>query len=168
MSQIAKHAANNEPVNVSKWFNLYSFDAMGLLAFGREYGMLTRGEKPAELELLTEGMAPLALRLPPWFFRTLTAIPGLAAGYHKFIQFCVDELGRRVQQSEKGASPSTGTRDIVSWLLKAYKDVPHPEKDVMLQADTRLIIVAGSDTTAATLTFLMFHLAPMLQPTLVK
>ena len=47
----------------------------------------------------------------------------------------------------------------MGWLLKAYKEVPHPERDPLLQADARLIIVAGSDTTATTLSFLFYHLA---------
>jgi tryprostatin B 6-hydroxylase len=50
--------------------------------------------------------------------------------------------------------------------LKAYKDVPHPEQDTMLHADARLIIVAGSDTTAATLTYLFYHLAQ--EPAIVE
>ena len=153
IEQIAKH--KKEPVNVTKWFNLFSFDAMGLLAFGRDYGMLDKGEKPHELEMLDEGMQPLAYRLPSWFFRMLTQIPGLSAGYQKFVNFCISELTWRVRNAEEKKRDS----DIMGWLLKAYKDVPNPEKDTMLQADARLIIVAGSDTTAATFTYLFYHLA---------
>lgn len=172
VAQVAAQAARGQPVNVTKWFNLFSFDAMGLLAFGKEYGMLQKGEKPVELELLNEGMQPLAYKLPPWLFRLLTAVPGLAAGYQRFCDFCVNELTWRVRaqrapaaekkEKKRSDDPSTATLavpDIMSWLLRAYADVPHPERDGMLTADTRLIIVAGSDTTAATLTFLFFHLA---------
>ncbi|KAK4622300.1 Cytochrome P450 monooxygenase [Fulvia fulva] len=153
VDQIGKH--NGKPVNVTKWFNLFSFDAMGLLAFGRDYGMLDTGEKRHELEMLDEGMQPLAYRLPSWFFRMLTKIPGLSAGYQKFVNFCINELTWRVKHAEEKKRDT----DIMGWLLKAYKDVPNPEADTMLQADARLIIVAGSDTTAATLTYLFFHLA---------
>lgn len=47
----------------------------------------------------------------------------------------------------------------VSWILRAYKEIKEPGKDPMLQADARLIIVAGSDTTAATFTYMFYHLA---------
>ncbi|KAF2160726.1 hypothetical protein M409DRAFT_70258 [Zasmidium cellare ATCC 36951] len=153
IKQIGKH--KGEPVNVTKWFNLFSFDAMGLLAFGRDYGMLDKGEKPHELEMLDEGMQPLAYRFPSWFFRMLTQIPGLGEGYNKFVKFCVSELTWRIKHADQAKRDS----DIMGWLLKAYKDVPHPENDSMLQADARLIIVAGSDTTAATFTYLFYHLA---------
>lgn len=148
---------NGQPVNATKWFNLYSFDVMGRLAFGKDYGMLDTGEKHWALELLSEGMQPLAYLMPVWLFRMLTAIPGLAAGFQKFVKFCMDELSWRVEQSRN--AKDKGSADIMSSLLAAYKGVEWPEKDPMLQADARLIIVAGSDTTAATFTYLFYHLA---------
>jgi cytochrome P450 len=151
------------PVDVTKWFNLYSFEVMGRLAFGKDYGMLDSGEKHWAIQLLSDGMAPLGLNLPPWFFRMLISVPFLAAGYHKFVKFCTDETIWRVQndasKKTSASSDSSGGTDIMGWLLKAYKDVPHPEYDTLLHADARLIVVAGSDTTAATLTFLFYHLA---------
>lgn len=59
-----------------------------------------------------------------------------------------------MQNNEKGAG-----KDITGWLLKAYAGEKHPEADPMLQGDARLIIVAGSDTTSATLTYLFYNLA---------
>lgn len=135
---------------------MYAFDVMGQLAFGKDYGMLDSGEKHWALHLLSEGMAAAAYLMPSWLFRVLTAIPGLASGYHKFIQFCVDELSWRVENSKKA---NENGADITSWILKAYQGVEKPQRDPMLQADARLIIVAGSDTTAATLTYLFFYLA---------
>lgn len=128
-----------------------------MLAFGKDYGMLEKGEKHWALELLDEGMEPLAFFLPTWLFRFLTAIPGLAAGYHNFIKFCVDELNWRIDHAEE--QDKKGGTDIMSWILRAYKEIQQPGKDPMLQADARLIIVAGSDTTAATFTYMFYHLA---------
>lgn len=145
------------PVDVRVWFNLFSFDAMALLAFGKDYGMLEHGQKHWALELLDEGMQPLAYFFPSWFFRLMTKIPGAGAGYHKFVKFCVDELTWRVKNAN--AAESKGESDIMSWILRAYQDIERPEKDSFLQADSRLIIVAGSDTTAAAFTFLFYYLA---------
>ena len=110
-----------QPIDMRNWFNLFSFDVMAMLAFGKDYGMLQKGEKHWALDLLDEGMQPLAFFLPTWFFRALTAIPGLAGGYHKFIKFCVDELNWRIdhaaEQDKKGGS------DMMSWILRAYQEV---------------------------------------------
>jgi cytochrome P450 len=130
---------------------------MGRLAFGKDYGLVESGEKFEALEMLSEGMQPLAFLMPVWAFRMLVAIPGLSAGYQKFVKFCIDELTWRIENAEIADKPGRG--DIMSSILKAYKDLDKPQKDPMLQGDARLIIVAGSDTTAATFTYLFYHLA---------
>jgi tryprostatin B 6-hydroxylase len=51
-------------------------------------------------------------------------------------------------------------KDIMSWLLEAEPMSTDPYQNHMwLVGDSRLIIVAGSDTTAATLTYLWYYLA---------
>ena len=155
VSKIAGY--KGQPVDVKVWFNLFSFDAMALLAFGKNYGMLEQGEKHWALDLLGEGMQPLAYFIPTWMFRLLTKIPGAAEGYNKFVNFCQDELSWRVNNARE--ADKKGGSDMMSWILRAYQDIDRPEKDPMLQADARLIIVAGSDTTASTFTFLFYYLA---------
>ena len=146
-----------KPTDAKVWFNLFSFDAMALLAFGKNYGMMEKGEKHWALDLLDEGMQPLAYFMPTWLFRLLVAIPGAAGGFHKFVQFCVDELTWRINNANE--AESKGGSDIMSWILKAYQGIDKPQDDQMLRADARLIIVAGSDTTAATFTYLFYYLA---------
>ena len=53
------------------------------------------------------------------------------------------------------------TRDLFSWLIDAEKESNDPiHKDPRwLWGDSALIVVAGSDTTAATLTHIFYHLA---------
>lgn len=142
----------NEPIEMSKWFNLYAFDVMGRLAFGKDYGMLDSGQLHWALDLLSKGMEAAPSRLPVWMFRMVLAIPGATKDLFKFLKFCKDELEWRVNNKN-----SEG--DITGWLLKAYKDFKNPADDPMFQGDGRLIIVAGSDTTAATMTFLFYELA---------
>ncbi|TKA73897.1 hypothetical protein B0A55_03788 [Friedmanniomyces simplex] len=139
-------------INVSKWFMLYSFDVMGQLAFGKNYRMLDSGELHWALELLTAGMDASPPKPPVWLFRILVLIPGLMAGFHKFMAFCKSELKWRAEHKNPD-------HDITGWLLKAYEGVAHPEEDQMFQGDVRLIIVAGSDTTSACLTYLFYELA---------
>lgn len=152
---------NGEPVNVTKWFSLYSFDVMGSLAFGKDYGMLVSGEKQYAMALLSEALKLMAYHFPVWLVRILICIPGAGAGYAKFSQFCKHELMLRVRREIKTTDGNSVQRksDIASWLLEAYHGFDHPEFDPMLQGDCRLLIVAGSDTTSATLTFLFYHLA---------
>jgi len=85
------------PVNVAKWFNFFGYDVMGDLAFGKDFQMLESGNEHFAINLLNEGMQPMALMLPTWFFRVITAIPGLAAGYFKFIGYCNQQLQNRIE-----------------------------------------------------------------------
>ena len=139
-------------IDMRKWFNLYSFDVMGKLAFGKDYNMLDSGERIWALDLLAKGMEAAPPRLPAWIIRILLTIPFATRGFYRFLRFCHDELEWRVNNKSIDG-------DITGWLLKAYKDIESPADDPLLNADTRLIIVAGSDTTAATLTFLFYELA---------
>lgn len=132
---------------------------MSDLAFGKGFGMLDSGEVHWAIRLLNEGMDPMGLMFPSWFFRLLTAIPGAATGYWKFIEFCTEQLQKRMDIHGK---TDPDKPDISQYLIEHYhKSDPGVKKDLwyLLCGDSRLIIVAGSDTTAATLTHLFYHIA---------
>ncbi|PVH72767.1 cytochrome P450 [Cadophora sp. DSE1049] len=150
-----------KPLNSSLWFNYYSFDVMGELAFGQSFDMLKTGEKHNAIKLLHEGQRPLGIFSPmPWLMMIMMRIPGAGAGYNRWLAYCEEH-------AEKRKAMKMEERDIMSWLLEADPMSSDPFKEHMwLVGDARLIIVAGSDTTAATLTYLFYHLA--LSPTIVQ
>ncbi len=172
LDQILK--SSRKPLNMAELFNQYSFDVMGDLAFGRSFDMLTTGETHWAIKLLNEGMDPMGFGFPVWFFRFVVAIPGAAASYWKFIKFCSDRLGKRMQeQPQKRAALGDGKsaktegrggeeKDITYTLIEQFESLSEQDKKAalpMLQGDSRLIIVAGSDTTAATLVHMFYYLA---------
>ncbi|QSZ30648.1 hypothetical protein DSL72_000206 [Monilinia vaccinii-corymbosi] len=147
-------ASRGKPVNATCWFNSYSFDVIGDLAFGKSFDMLKTGEKHFAVKLLQEGLAPLGILTPiPWVFPILTKIPGAMGGFNDFITFCSKQIDIR-----RAKEPSVP--DIMTWLIDAHENDPDPiHKDPgWLYGDARLAIVAGSDTTSATLTYLFYHL----------
>ena len=55
MEQLKTHATN-EPVNVSQWYNWFTFDVIGDLAFGEPFGSLADGRSTSnstEIDILT-------------------------------------------------------------------------------------------------------------------
>ena len=94
ISQI--QAFDGRPFDAAKWFNLYSFDVMGDLAFGTSFNMLETSEEHWAIKLLNEGIEPLAWMFPVWFFRVLTAMPLLSRDWWRFIEYCAQRLDERM------------------------------------------------------------------------
>lgn len=99
----------------------------------------------------------------------MTKIPGLGSAYQKWVSWCEEQAVKRKEvsplSSGEGRVLSTAQRkvqerDIMSWLLEAEPMDPDPFRERMwMVGDSRLIIVAGSDTTACTLTHIFYHIA---------
>lgn len=104
-------------------------------------------------------MDDYGLQFPQWFFRLVTAIPGVTKGYWQFIGFCNKQLEDRVAAHSR-ADPDK--LDIIHTRIDHYSASPN-KADVwsLLCGDSRLIIVAGSDTTAITLSHLLYYTTRM-------
>jgi len=148
---------SGKSVDASNLLNLYSFDVMGDLAFGRSFNMVESGKVHWAIKLLNAGMDPLGFSFPSWFFRLVAAIPGASKGYWDFVGFCTKQLEDRIAVHGK---TDPAKPDITQTLIEHYnKSSDKKELWPMMCGDSRLIIVAGSDTTAATLTYLFYHIA---------
>jgi len=130
---------------------------MGDLAFGKDFGMLEAGDAHWAIKYLNDSMDPMGFQFPSWFYKLAMAIPGALKHYVEFKDFCSAQLANRVAVHDK-ADPDRP--DITQTLIEHYQKSDN-QKQLwpMLCGDSRLIIVAGSDTTAATLTHLFYHLS---------
>jgi cytochrome P450 len=142
-----------QPLDASKWFNYYSFDVMGDLAFGKSFDMLKKGESHFAIDLLHNGQMSLGVVGPvPWLLLLGTRLPIVSRPYWTFVNWCTEQV--RERQKMKVEEP-----DVMSWLLEGEPISEDPQVNEMwLSGDARLLIVAGSDTTAATLTHIFYFL----------
>ncbi|KAJ2903867.1 L-ornithine-N5-monooxygenase [Zalerion maritima] len=153
-------------MDVTKLFNMYSFDVMGDMAFGKSFRMLDLPEQHWVMDAMTNGaLKPHGWMLPMWLFLTLTAMPKLNEEWWKFINYCnamVDERVRELQgvvKEGKMEKEEKAEKDIMAWLLKPLEARDITERDMLqLYADSKLIMAAGSDTTTTTLTVLIYEL----------
>lgn len=130
---------------------------MGDLAFGKSFNMLESAGDHWAIKLLNTSQDDLGFALPPWFLRLCWHIAPLRATYDRFHEFCAAEIEERILLQGKQPNP-----DITHYLVEDLnaKDVEdQTAARPLLYLDSKLITVAGSDTTAATLTFLFYHLA---------
>ncbi|ENH61737.1 Averantin oxidoreductase [Fusarium oxysporum f. sp. cubense race 1] len=156
-TQILQHieALQDEPLDISMWFNFYSFDVMGDLAFGKSFDMLSNGTKHPFMELTHSHMLVAgSLSRLAWIFPLLKRIP--------IFNQKTCELEERIKQLvDWRIKNEPDVPDIFSWILRDYCRLIKPtgQETLNLYGDAQLIAVAGSDTTAASLTCLFFELA---------
>ncbi|PYI12717.1 benzoate 4-monooxygenase cytochrome P450 [Aspergillus sclerotiicarbonarius CBS 121057] len=144
-----------QPINVSDWFNFYSFDVMGDLAFGKSFNMLQNGVKHYFMTSLHADMTNVGVlgRLP-WLFPIFKATPVVNYEHKRFWEWVDKQVDDR-----KKTTPEKP--DVFEWLLKDYnaQEKPTFNDEMYLAGDAYLVAVAGSDTTAASLITLFFQLA---------
>ncbi|KAF5564804.1 cytochrome P450 monooxygenase [Fusarium napiforme] len=148
-------ASQSTPIDASLWFNFYSFDVMGDLAFGRSFNMLKNGTAHQFMELVHSNMLMAgSLSHLPWIFPLLKRIPVLNRKNLEFQEWLKQQVDWR--QKNKPDLP-----DVFSWILSDYDDLNNPtaQDTINLRGDAQLIAVAGSDTTASSLACLFFELA---------
>ena len=144
---------SGKSIDASAWFNYYSFDVMGDFAFGKSFNMLQTGSYHYAITWLDSSMTLLGRFTPiAWAVPVGAIAPIIGATFRRFIRFCNAQLDERRVAGSK-------VPDITSWLLKAAPDVNDLEATKWLHGDSRLIIVAGSDTVAIALTHLFYYLA---------
>ncbi|CAG8213831.1 unnamed protein product [Penicillium olsonii] len=157
--QLALHINKTlgQPIDASAWAMFLSFDIMGAVGFGKEFNNLGTGIEHPAIKGVHDHMGILGvLGHVPWFLNLASRIPGAASGYSSFFKWCGDEIERK----QKDWSADETPQDVVSWLLKAYveKDVSAAPSEAALHEDSRVVIVAGSETTATTLASVLYYL----------
>lgn len=159
-----KEEAKKPSVRITNWVNFYSFDVMGDIGFSRSFGMVEKGEEDPMIKLLHASMEPLSVFGHfPWALNLITRTAAGAKPLVEHINWTAKVLKERKQVRELEVH-ATGFQlmpeqitpkenDIFSWLL----DPNSPDVTQELNADSRLLVVAGSDTTAATLSFIAYE-----------
>lgn len=140
-------------MNASAWFNYWSFDVMGDFTFGKSFNMLKTGKNHFAIDWLESSMFLLGLFSPiPWAVPVGAIAPVVGTCFRRFIRWCNEQVDER--RDVKITVP-----DITSWLLKTAQDKNDIEATKWLHGDSRLLIVAGSDTVAIVLTHIFYYLA---------
>ncbi|ETN45185.1 uncharacterized protein HMPREF1541_10062 [Cyphellophora europaea CBS 101466] len=157
--------AGARPIDITERIRWFSFDVMGDLAFGRSFnGLQSETTHWAIDAIYDSNKTTVVVGCTPWLAHLLTRLPDWLNPQAALLRFSDASLQARQQLDPEEP-------DIMSHLLAAdafYAD-PKAQQDLM-KGDSRLIIIAGSDTTASTLTFLFYYLAsePQLQRRLRK
>ncbi|GAB1315434.1 hypothetical protein MFIFM68171_05644 [Madurella fahalii] len=142
------------PIDVTQWFAFFVFDIMEDLAFNKSSDMLSDGKEAYIFKTIRTDMYSIALFTHlPWMMTFLKRTPILNTNYKQFLHWIQKMIDERAQNEPE-------LPDIFSWILDAYRKGSKTKQDRLnLHGDAQLIVIAGSDSVAATLTHTFFHLA---------
>ncbi|KAF1837964.1 cytochrome P450 [Decorospora gaudefroyi] len=159
--------AGKETVRITNWVN-FCFDVMGDVGFNRSFGMVEKGEEADAIKLLHEATGILSiLSHLSWALNLASRTSAGAKPLLDHMKWSAEILEERTKARfgmQMLMTPKEN--DVISWLLNPHDDRITPG----MNADTRLLVVAGSDTVSATLSFLFYELClnPSVQAKLRK
>ncbi|KAF9075642.1 cytochrome P450 [Rhodocollybia butyracea] len=145
--QVDSEASKGE-VDLTAWFNYFSFDFMADFVFGGGSEMLKKGkDEKGILELLEHHMITGALVSHiPWFFYLGNKLPGVTQSTLKMRKYASEWVAGRLR---KGAE----VKDL--WYHLTDEAAMEKDKQPLMNeviADALVAIVAGADTTSVALT----------------
>lgn len=143
-------------VDIMTWLEYFAFDFMGDLAFGTSFNALESGQSHWWMDVIRDNGSFYGIfGTVPWFIDILIRLP-IPDSMNAMLKIAAysDDLVDKRKQIEP-AEP-----DVMSHILEEgpfFNDVV--ADNMLLKGDARLLVIAGSDTTAATLTFICHYLA---------
>lgn len=154
LAVLATTTTTSTPLNMTQWFDFFVFDIMEDLAFNKSSQMLATGHESYIFNTIRTDMYNIALFAHlPWLLPFLKRTPLLNRNYLAFWAWIQAQMDERVRN--KPEHP-----DIFSPLLEAFEAGKKTTRDrYNLHGDSQLIVIAGTDSVAATLTHMFFHLA---------
>ncbi|RYO94883.1 hypothetical protein DL766_004673 [Monosporascus sp. MC13-8B] len=141
--------------DISKWWMFMTTDVIGELSFGESFRMLEYGEYIRDLESTGRYIAlstvfPILNVILP--FIPVPQISSAFTARGRLRPYAIQSLQRHQDLVEKETADAKPT--LFSKMYKAGEDESLTTDEIILHA--QLYIAAGSDTTAATLTYLVW------------
>ncbi|KAK3166673.1 hypothetical protein OEA41_009798 [Lepraria neglecta] len=145
------------PVVINEVMYWFAFDSMGEFAFNQDFGMMRRQEWHFAVTLFRRALSIVGPFAPPiWLIKVgFTFLPWFwkIGDWFKMLAFCNQQMLSRMKTRPE-------EKDTSSFFLDEADKEGHSESmQNWLKGGTATVIVAGSDTTAPSLTFLSYLLA---------
>ncbi|KAH7322518.1 putative cytochrome P450 [Stachybotrys elegans] len=162
VSQVGRYGKEAGGVNLTKWFNLMTFDVIGELAFGVSFEGLKTAETHSWVQtvLASMGQASLAdtLYRNPFLAKLFLLVnPGWMT---KMREGSIKHEQRTMDLVERRLNDASDRKDFMSFLLagKETNEIMDSKSKVQLAAHASDFVIAGSETTATALAVVSYYL----------
>ncbi|KAJ9165730.1 Cytochrome P450 [Coniochaeta hoffmannii] len=151
-----KDEAQRGEADVLKWWTLMATDVIGHLSFGESFGMLQIGQKTQYVRVLESALLSSGIRLElPWLHAIARLIPlESIQTVMKADDYLFEYGGKAVTNLRKQGG--NGQNIFGNMLAACDGDEKQQLTDMSIRLEAGNLIVAGSDTTAITLTYLVW------------
>lgn len=162
LERIAAPEQVGKPINITELVSWLSYDIMGIIGFGKEFGNLRTTHEHAAVKGLRETMVAFGtLRQLPWLANFLSHFPGGDGAMGPFAKYCHDLVAEKRQALKAQGENLETPKDIVTWLIKAFEErTPYAAHTIeALDDDTRALVIGGADTSSATMVNIFYYLS---------
>jgi len=172
LSKLGHFARSGTSIDLVHWFQCYAFDVIGEITYSERFGFLDNGDDVAgtmaalEKTMVYSTLVGIFPRLHPFIYAVMEKIPGSGAAGRtylmSFVQRKINERGDAKQRgvyvqprvSEDGATP----QDFLEKLTEAQQQNPDKVTPYHIFMMGLSNIIAGADTTAISLSAVLYHL----------
>ncbi|EYE90342.1 cytochrome P450 [Aspergillus ruber CBS 135680] len=165
--RLEEHADKRQELNMGHWFQCYAFDVISSITFGGRFGFLSEGKDiegaMAALQKLMMYSTLVGI-YPQWhprLFGPLSRFSWSGAGGRAYImQYVQGKIARHNDlkaDPEAGLRMQTKTQDFLEKMVLARDKDPQKVTDYHLFMMGQSNVIAGSDTTAISLSAILYH-----------
>ncbi|CAD6443462.1 0c9fd5bc-d3f3-4ba2-8127-3c0015f70ac3 [Sclerotinia trifoliorum] len=156
-------ASSGKIVDLQHWLQCYAFDVIGEITFGQRFGFLDMGEdKDGVFAALDDGLSySTFVGIWSWIHAFLFPLMPGSGGFRYIVTFTEDRIAEKIKllkNPRNGDKEREGTTDFMTRLLTASEKDPQKISSDDLFTTCSSNIGAGSDTTAITLSAILYHL----------
>ena len=156
VANLRRLAQSKDTFNICDWFNYFTFDTMGDLAFGQSFGCLDKGQYQYWVHMLFHTVKDGAM------IQATRRIAGTGTWLQQFLQSRIKDIGKagayhvqhtREKVLERLEAKEIDHRDFIWYILRQQEKYDLKQDEII--ANSGLFIVAGSETTATALSGLI-------------
>ncbi|CAK7198486.1 hypothetical protein SEUCBS139899_001147 [Sporothrix eucalyptigena] len=154
VNKIKEEAYQNGEVDIFKWWTFMTADVISHLAFGEPFGMLEQGKKTYHMQKIDEASKfGLLCSELPWIRYIVNWTP-IRAVQELDADSIIQHLAEQVMQKTRGNG--LGATHVFSRIVAVNEKDKNALTDYELAFEAGGFIVAGSGTTAVSLTYLVW------------
>ncbi|TVY29916.1 Pisatin demethylase [Lachnellula hyalina] len=154
-------AQSHHIINLYHWLQCYAFDVIGEITFGVRFGLLDMGKDEAGIFTAIDGRNAYGTFVGIYPFLNNLIFPYLpkSGGFTFVIKFAVNQISKKMASlKDPRISRTDGPPDFVSKLVARHEEDPEKITKADIQMICQSNIAAGSDTTAISLSSIMYFL----------